>query len=106
MGVPNAEQKVLRLVGRVQSAVAPSLEGAVRSEPVSLSLAVVVRARRGLASRAERSSRHFLHALNLPAGSDIRRLLTQGATLERRIQELSKSLDDALSREELRHGSP
>ena len=105
MAVNDAEQKVLHLVGRVQGAVGPSLEGAVRSEPVSLSLAVLVRARRGLAARAERSSRHLLHALNLPTGSDIRRLLTQGAMLERRIQELSKSVDEVLARED-RDGSP
>lgn len=82
-------------VNRVQGAVAPILEDVVRSDSVSLCLAVVVRVRRGAATRAERSSRHLLHALNLPTGSDIRRLLAQGAMIERRVQELTNALEDA-----------
>jgi hypothetical protein len=79
--------------------VLATLEDMVRSEPVALGLAVLVRVRRGLAARAERTSRHLLHALNLPAGSDIRRLLTQGAAVERQVQELGKCLEEALGRQ-------
>jgi hypothetical protein len=82
-------------VSKVDALVAPTIEGLVHHEAVGLSMAVVVRFRRGLGQRAERLSRHALHALNLPAGSDLRRLLAQVAMVEREVRELSKALNDA-----------
>jgi phage host-nuclease inhibitor protein Gam len=35
-----------------------------------------------------------LHLLNLPAGSDVNRLLVQIAALEREVRELRKRLED------------
>jgi polyhydroxyalkanoate synthesis regulator phasin len=46
----------------------------------------------------ESVSRRLLHLLNLPAGSDIRRLREQIARLERQVVALSKDLDDAGAR--------
>ena len=99
-----AEHTVLGVLGGIQKRMAPALEGVVRSELLSLGVAVVVRGRRSLSARAERSSRHFLHAMNLPAGSDIRRLLAQGAMIERRVQEMSKLMEDIRDREEIGRG--
>ena len=61
---------------------------------MGLAWTVAVRLRRGVAQRSERASRHVLHAMNLPAGSDVRRLLTQIAMVEREVRELSKALSD------------
>ena len=81
-------------VSKVDAAVAPTLQSVVHHEAVGLAWAVAVRLQRGVAQRAERASRHVLHAMNLPAGSDVRRLLTQIAMVEREVRELSKALSD------------
>jgi len=43
---------------------------------------------------AEAPSRRLLHLLNLPAGSDVNRLLVQIAALEREVRELRKRIED------------
>ena len=86
---------LMKGVGLVDSLVGPTLTTVTQSEVVGLGIAVGVRMRRGLGARAERLSRHALHALNLPAGSDVRRLLAQVALVEREVRELGKNLDDA-----------
>lgn len=88
---------VLRTVSKVDSFVAPTIEGIVQHEVVGLGMAVAVRFRRGLTQRTERLSRHVLHALNLPAGSDVRRLLAQLAMVEREVRELNKAVNDGLA---------
>lgn len=88
---------VLRTVSKVDSLVAPTIEGLVQHEAVGLGMAVAVRMRRGLTQRAERLSRHVLHAFNLPAGSDVRRLLAQLAMVEREVRELTKAVNDGLA---------
>src|SRR4051794_17972806 len=85
---------LLTAVSKVDAAGAPTLPSLVQHEVVGLAMAVAVRLRRGLAQRAERTSRHVLHAMNLPAGSDVRRLLAQMAMVEREVRELSKAVTD------------
>jgi hypothetical protein len=82
-------------VGFVDAVVGPKLTEVVQSEVVGLGVAVGVRVKRGVAARAERVSRHALHAFNLPAGSDVRRLLAQVALVEREVRELGKTIDSA-----------
>jgi len=86
-----------KTVSKVDSLVAPTIEGIVQHEVVGLGMAVAVRLSRGMTLRAERLSRHLLHTLNLPAGSDVRRLLAQLAMIEREVRELSKALNDELA---------
>ena len=85
---------LLRAVSRVDAVVAPTLQTVVQHEAVGLVLAVAVRLRRGVAQRVERASRQVLHTVNLPAGSDVRRLLTQIAMVEREVRELTKAVTD------------
>lgn len=91
-----AEGKPLwwRGLDRVDRVLAPAVEGVVGHEAFSLGYAVVIRGRRGIAHRAERLSRQVLHALNLPAGSDVNRLLAQIASVEREVRELGKAIED------------
>jgi hypothetical protein len=77
----------------VERGVAAPLETVVRSEPFFDALAISTRARRAAAGHLERLSRRGLHALNLPAGSDIRRLNDQLARVDRRIVAMSKQLE-------------
>ena len=83
-------------VDTVDHAITPTVERVVHDETFGLVVTVLHRTRRGIGSRIERASRHVLHALNLPAGSDINRLLTQIAYVEREVRELRKLIDDQL----------
>ena len=78
----------------IERGVGIPMEAAVRSEVFLDLLTVSTRARRGLFARTERLSRHGLHLLNLPAGSDMRHLRDQVARLERRVVTMSKQLED------------
>ena len=42
-----------------------------------------------------RSTRRALHALNLPAGTDVTRILNELGQLKRQVRELSSQLDEA-----------
>jgi hypothetical protein len=66
-----------------------------RSENYAILVGLVARVRTELADRNERTSRQVLHLFNLPAGSDVNRLLGQIAKLEREVRELRKQLDGA-----------
>jgi hypothetical protein len=65
-----------------------------RSENFAILAGLATRSRNELMTRFERSSRQWLHLLNLPAGSDVNRLLAQIGLLEREVRELRKQIDD------------
>src|SRR5437763_16146134 len=79
----------LRVVLRVERAVGEPIEAAVRSETYFDLISTTTRVRRKVEGTAEGVSRRCLHLLNLPAGSDIRRLRQQLARMERRLDQLS-----------------
>jgi hypothetical protein len=66
-----------------------------RSENFAILMGLVARARREMETRSERASRQLLHLANLPAGSDVNRLMGQIGKLEREVRELRNQLDDA-----------
>jgi PHP family Zn ribbon phosphoesterase len=79
----------LRAVVRVERAIGEPVERAVRSDTY---FDVVTRTTRTVATAkrtAEGASRRVLHLLNLPAGSDVRRLREQLSRVERRLAALS-----------------
>ena len=78
----------------VERAIAPGLEAAVRSEGFADVATVAMRVRADMARRAERAMRRALHRWNLPAGSDVKRLSEQIASVERRVRDLAKRFDD------------
>jgi hypothetical protein len=79
----------LRVVLRVERAVGEPIEAAVRSDVYFDLVSTTTRVRNKVGGAAEGVSRRCLHLLNLPAGSDIRRLRQQLARMERRLNELS-----------------
>jgi hypothetical protein len=91
-----ADQRPLwkKVFDTVERGVAPGLETAVRSEPFADIATVLTRLQGGIGQRVEQASRRALHFWNLPAGSDIKRLSEQIASLERRVRDLSKRLED------------
>lgn len=81
-------------VDAVEGVLTPVAGNVVRNDTFALTIAVVARTRRGVAGRAERLSRQGLHLLNLPAGSDINRLLRSIASLERQVRDLAKQVEN------------
>jgi hypothetical protein len=77
-----------------ERAVGAPLEALVRSEAFCDALTVSTRTRRGAMARMERYSRRALHLLNLPAGSDVRRVNDQLVRIDRDVRALAKQLED------------
>ncbi len=79
---------------RLDRALGPRVNEIMRSDEVASLMALAQRGRRELEQRSEQASRRALHWFNLPAGSDVNRLLTEIAHLEREVRDLRKQLAD------------
>jgi hypothetical protein len=79
----------------VERQVSPVLEGLVQSESFAVAMGLAARARRAMEDQASRSTRRVLHALNLPAGTDVTRILNELGQLKRQVRDLSAQLDEA-----------
>lgn len=79
---------------RLERAVGNRVEAAVHSETYFDLLAGAKRRQASMSRTAESVSRRCLHLLNLPAGSDVRRVREQLARMDRRLTRLSKELAD------------
>jgi len=82
----------LKLVLRVERAVGGPVESAVHSDAYFDAVAELNRAKRLLTDAVEGVSKRGLHLLNLPAGTDIRRVREQLARMDRRLVQISKEL--------------
>lgn len=85
-----------RAFDAAERAVAPRLEGAVRSREFLDALGLATRARARVQRELEARSRRLWHALNLPAGSDVNRLRRQVADLDRELRQVNAALERAL----------
>ena len=85
----------LRAVHRLERAIGEPIEAAVRTDAYFDVVAHATRARSLATGAAEGVSRRCLHVLNLPAGTDVRRLREQLARMERRLQALTDELEAA-----------
>src|SRR6478752_4471792 len=79
--------------GAVRASGEP-IEAATRSDVYFDVVAHATRARARTTGAAEEISRRCLHLLNLPAGTDVRRVREQLARMERRIAALSDEIAD------------
>jgi hypothetical protein len=84
----------LRAVHRCERAIGEPLESALHSDTYFDLITEMLRARAATGCALEGVSRRMLHLLNLPAGSDVRRLREQLGRVERRLAQLSKEFDD------------
>jgi hypothetical protein len=84
-----------KLFDRLDATVGTRVNEFVRSEDFATIIALVRRGQREVGSRGEQTTRRILHSLNLPAGSDVNRLMAQIGNLEREVRELRKRLVDA-----------
>ena len=85
----------LRAVHKLERALGERVEAAVHSDPYFDLVTVAQRQQRQVRALAESVSRRGLHLLNLPAGSDIRRLREQLARMDRRLSRMAKELETA-----------
>jgi hypothetical protein len=83
----------LNVVLRVERAVGSRVETAVHSDTYFDVVAELNRGTRRLTGAAESVTKRGLHMLNLPAGTDIRRLREQLARMDRRLLQISKELE-------------
>ncbi len=78
---------------KAEKRVAPQLKTALESTHFFNAVGVVTEVRRQVNSRGERLTRGLLHRVNLPAGSDITRLLTEIGRLQNQVRELSVQVE-------------
>lgn len=84
----------LKAVYKLERAVGERVEAAVRSDTYFDLVATSQRSQKQVRSLAESVSRRCLHMLNLPAGSDIRRLREQLGRMDRRLSAMAKELSE------------
>jgi hypothetical protein len=83
----------LKLVLRLERAVGGPVEAAVRSDTYFDVVSELNRGTRRLTDTVEGVSKRGLHLLNLPAGTDIRRVREQLARMDRRLLQITKELE-------------
>ncbi len=91
---------------KVERSVAPHLERGVQTGAFAEALALVAKGRAEVRRLTERRTRQVWHLMNLPAGSDVRRLRQDVLHLERQVSELLDALEETRRpRKEVRRGS-
>ena len=83
----------LKLVLRRERAVGGPVEAAVHSDTYFDLVTELNRGTRRLTDGVESVSKRGLHLLNLPAGTDIRRVREQLARMDRRLLQITKELE-------------
>jgi uncharacterized protein with von Willebrand factor type A (vWA) domain len=83
----------LKLVLRLERAIGSPVESAVHSDAYFDVVAELNRGSRRLTDALESVSKRGLHMLNLPAGTDIRRVREQLARMDRRLLQMSKEIE-------------
>jgi hypothetical protein len=77
----------------IEAITGPPLARWVRSEPFAAGIGIASQLRRELERRADRATRQMLHLFNLPAGTDVTRLLAEVGDLRKQVRHLSDQLD-------------
>ena len=84
----------LRAILKVERTIGEPVEAAVHSDTYFDLVSTATRVRRRAFGVAEGVSRRCLHLINLPAGSDIRKMRQQLARMERRLNQLSDEVSE------------
>src|SRR5690242_7648540 len=79
----------------VERQLAPRLEALVQSEQFAVAVGLAARAQRAVEGEMARSTRRVLHRLNLPAGTDVARILNELGQLRVQVRELTAELEEA-----------
>jgi hypothetical protein len=93
LSVGMAEQPLwLQLVLRLERAIGEPVESALRSSTYFDLLTQANRGRARAAKLTEAWTREWLHLMNLPSGSDVRRLQAQLSRVERTLGALAREV--------------
>jgi hypothetical protein len=79
----------------VERELSPRLEAVVRSEEFAVAVGIAARLQRGVEHELARATRRVLHRLNLPAGTDVTRILNEIGQLRIQVRDLQAELDEA-----------
>lgn len=77
----------------IERQLTPLVETAVRSEQFAVAVGLATRLRHELQAQSTKATRRVLHGLNLPAGTDVTRILNEIGRLQRQVGELTAELD-------------
>jgi hypothetical protein len=88
----------------VERQLAPRLDALVRSEQFAVAVGLATRVQRAVEGELARNTRRMLHRFNLPAGTDVARILEEIGQLRMQIRELTAELEEA--RAELAAAAP
>ncbi|HEU4840115.1 MAG TPA: hypothetical protein VFT09_01705 [Ilumatobacteraceae bacterium] len=79
----------------LEQQLSPRIEALVQSEQFAVVVGLAARVQRVIEGEMARSTRRVLHRLNLPAGTDVSRILNEIGQLRVQVRELSNELDEA-----------
>jgi hypothetical protein len=79
----------------VERHVAPRIEAAVQSEQFAIAVGLAARVQRAVEGEMARTTRRVLHRLNLPAGTDVSRILNEIGQLRVQVRALTAELEEA-----------
>jgi hypothetical protein len=79
----------------VERQISPRLEAVVQSEPFAIAVGLAARVQRAVEGAMARSTRRVLHRLNLPAGTDVSRILNEIGQLRVQVRALTDELEEA-----------
>ena len=88
-----------RAFDATEQTVAPHLERGVQSSAFADAVALLQQGSAGVRRRVEGVAGGVWHLLNLPAGSDVRRLRRQVSTLDREVRLLREVLETRMTEE-------
>ncbi len=83
----------LRVFNAVEGVVGSQAEGLVHGEKFTATVVLVQRVRSGVGGAVERRTRRAWHLVNLPAGSDVRRLRGQIGDLDHEVRQLRSTVE-------------
>ena len=83
----------LQAFNAVEGVVGPRVEEFVHGERFSGTVVLVQKVKRGVKGQVELRTRQAWHLVNLPAGSDVRRLRGQIGDLDHEVRALRSSLE-------------
>lgn len=89
----------------IEKEVTPRLDTIIRSEQFAVATGLAAQMQRRFAKQAARNTRRVLHMLNLPAGTDVTRLLNEIGQLKAQVRTLSSQIE-AQSAPDADTGSP
>jgi hypothetical protein len=84
----------VRAVYRLERAIGEPVEAAVRTDTYFDLMSTATRTTGALKRKVAGTSTRALHLVNLPAGTDVKRMREQLSRMERRINQLSEQVDE------------